>query len=126
MPPGLLCLLFEQHFRQNTALQELVDWGLIKWIQKSRNQYTAIVIALVKNTKAPPKALDKALYGQWAKQVQKIVSIDKQLNLKLLNLKTLDKKPFLKIEKSKIPETYLGYYHCALKFPELSLKNLKN
>jgi hypothetical protein len=54
---------------------------------------------LVKNTTAPPKALSK----QCTKQVQSIASIDKQINLKqlkLINLKTLDKKPFLKIEKS--------------------------
>ena len=109
-----------------SALQELVDWGFIKWIQKSSNQYTANVIALVKNTTPPTKALDKALSGHPIKQVQSIASIDKQLNLKLLNLKILDKKSFLKIDKSEIPETYLGYYHWALKFQELFLKNLKN
>ncbi|MGM1056165.1 MAG: hypothetical protein ACQEWG_09805 [Bacteroidota bacterium] len=112
-----------------SALQELVDWGFIKWIQKSKNQYNANVIALVKNTKAPPKALDKAVSNQCTKQVQSIASIDKQLNNKqinLLNLKTLDKKEFLKIDTSEIPETFLGYYHWALKFQELFLKNLKN
>ena len=112
-----------------SALQELVDWGFIKWIQKSKNQYNANVIALVKNTKALPKALDKALSKQCTKQVQSIASIDKQLNNKqinLLNFKTLDKKEFLKIDTSEIPETHLGFYHWALKFQELFLKNLKN
>ncbi len=111
------------------ALQDLVDWKFIKWIQKSRNQYSANVIALVKNTTAPPKALDKALSGQCTKQVQSIASIDKQINLKqlkLINLKTLNKKPFLKIEKSEIPENHLGHYQWTLKFQELFLKNLKN
>ncbi len=115
------------------ALQDLVDWKFVKWIQKSRNQYSANVIALVKNTTAPPKAsdkaLDKALSGQCTKQVQSIASIDKQLNLKqfkLINLKTLGKKPFLKIDKAEIPESYLGHYQWALKFQELFLKNLKN
>ncbi len=115
------------------ALQELVDWGFIKWIQKSKNQYTANVIALVKNTTAPPKALDatldKAVFKQSTKQVQSIASIDKQLNLKQLkqiNLKTLDKKDFLKIDISEIPETHLGFYHWTLKFQKLFLKNLKN
>ncbi len=112
-----------------SALQELVDWGFIKWIQKSRNQYNANVIALVKNTKAPPKALDKAVSNQCTKQVQSIASIDKQINLKplkLINLKTLDKKEFLKINTSEIPGNLLGFYHWALKFQELFLKNLKN
>jgi len=115
------------------ALQELVDWGFITWIQKSRNQYTANVIALVKNTIAPIKALDealdKAVFKQCTKQDQSIASIDKQLNLKQLklkNLKTLDEKEFLKIDKSEIPETHLGFYHWAFKFQELFLKNLKN
>jgi hypothetical protein len=115
------------------ALQDLVDWGFIKWIQKSRNQYNANVIALVENTTAPPKALDKALdkalFKQCTKQVQSIASIDKQINLKqlkLINLKTLNIKPFSKIDKSEIPESYLGCYQWALKFQELFLKNLKN
>jgi len=111
------------------ALQDLVDWNFIKWIQKSRNQYTANVIALVKNTTAPPKALEEALSAQCTKQVQSIASINKQINLKqlkLINFKTLGKKPFLKIDKSEIPESYLGFYQWAIKFQELFLKNLKN
>ncbi len=42
------------------ALQDLVDWGFIKWIQISRNQYNTNIIALAKNTTAPHKILDKA------------------------------------------------------------------
>ena len=57
---------------------------------------------------------------------QSIAGINKQLNLKLINLKTLDIKPFLKNDKSEIPENYLGSYQWALKFQELFLKNLKN
>lgn len=62
------------------------------------------------------------------KQVQNISSIDKQINLKqlkLINLKTLDKKPFLKIDKAEIPESYLSHYQWVLKFLELFLKNFK-
>lgn len=103
------------------AIQDLVDWGYIWWIQKSSNQYTANVIALVKNTKAPPEALDKALLQHGTRQVQSIASINKQLNLK-----TYFKKPLLKIDKSEIPENEIGYYDWAVKFQELFLKNLKN
>ncbi|WP_289024106.1 hypothetical protein [uncultured Salegentibacter sp.] len=110
------------------ALEDLVDWNFIQWIQKSKNQYTANVIALVKITKAPPEALDKALHTtvseQCSKQVRSIASIDKQINL--LNYETLNKKPFLKIDKSEIPKDQLGYYQWALKFHQLFLKNLKN
>ncbi len=112
------------------ALEDLVNWQFINWIQKSKNQYTSNIIALVKNTNAPPKALDRALHtavsGHCTKQVHSIASIDKQLNLKLINLKTLNKKEFLKVDKSEIPENYLGYFNWALKFQQLFLKNLKN
>ena len=47
------------------ALLNLVEWGFIELIQDSKNQYTACIIALVKNTEATDKAdknaLDKAL-----------------------------------------------------------------
>ncbi|MBI6117889.1 hypothetical protein [Salegentibacter maritimus] len=116
------------------ALEDLVDWEFIKWVQKSKNQYTSNIIALVKNTNAPPKALDRALHKalhtavseQCSKQVRSIASINKQLNLKLQNLKTLNKKEFLKVDKSEIPENYLGYFNWAFKFQQLFLKNLKN
>ncbi|MGM1057276.1 MAG: hypothetical protein ACQEWG_15425 [Bacteroidota bacterium] len=38
------------------AHEDLVDWKFIKWIQKSRNQYTANIIALLKNTTAPSQS----------------------------------------------------------------------
>ena len=47
-------LVIKNYKTYSKALQELVDWGFINWIQKSSNQYTANVIALVKITKAPP------------------------------------------------------------------------
>lgn len=66
------------------ALKQLVDWGFIKMIETSKNQYSSNIIAIVKNTKAVSKALDKALskHGQkqGTKQGQSTVSIDKQLN----------------------------------------------
>ncbi|MFZ0490315.1 MAG: hypothetical protein WAM00_08735 [Salegentibacter sp.] len=108
------------------ALQDLVDWGFIGWIERSSNQYTANVIALVKNTKASPKALDNALSQHGPKQIQSIASINKQLNHKPINHKTFFKKQLLKIEKNEIPENCLGHYRWALKFQELFLKNLKN
>ena len=65
------------------ALDDLVSWGVIKLIQKSKNQYSSniisIQIAYVKNTKAPTKALDKALQKHSTKQSQSTVSINKQV-----------------------------------------------
>jgi len=70
------------------VLFELVDWGFIEMIEKSRNQYSANIIALSNFDKALNKALDKALIKHWTKHmskqsestVQSIVSINKQDN----------------------------------------------
>lgn len=62
------------------TLSELVDFGFIKMIETSKNQYSSNIIAIVKNTKAQSKALDKALQKHGTKQGQSIDSIDKQYN----------------------------------------------
>ena len=108
------------------TLQDLADWGFVKWIQRSQNQYTANVIALVKKDEPLPQALDKALLKQEPKQVQSIASIDKQINNKQLNQETIFKKPLLRVHKSEIPKDYRNYFDWAVKFQELFLRNLKN
>lgn len=64
----------------SNTLNELVDFGFIKMIEKSKNQYSSNIIAIVKNTKAQSKALDKALMKHGTKQskstVKSIDSID--------------------------------------------------
>lgn len=55
---------------------DLVKWKFIRVVQESKNQYTANVIALVKNTQANTKALDKAN----AKHYIGTATIDKQIN----------------------------------------------
>lgn len=61
-------------------LQDLVEWWFIKMIEKSKNQYSSNIIAIVKNTKALDKALDKALQKHSTKHSQSTVSIDIQYN----------------------------------------------
>ena len=63
------------------ALNELIDFGFIQCIQKSKNQYSATVIAIVKNTKATTKALDKAMQKHDTKQDKSIAYIVKPNNL---------------------------------------------
>lgn len=63
------------------TFKDLEDWGFIKVYEKSKNQYSANVIGLVKNTKATTKALSKASLKHSQKQVQSIVGIDKPINL---------------------------------------------
>jgi hypothetical protein len=85
----------------SAGLNDLVEFGFIKMIEISKNQYSSNIVAIVKNTKAltkaSTKALDKALSKhstkQGTKQGQSIVSIDKQLNnitIKQLNNITSD------------------------------------
>lgn len=52
------------------TLLDLVDFGFIILVERSRNQYSANIIALSKNVKALDKALDKAIVKHTRKQVQ--------------------------------------------------------
>lgn len=81
------------------TLNDLVDYGFITMLERSKNQYSSNIIALSKFNKAQYKALDKALIKHSTKQRQSIDSIIKQVNNKqytktdLLKLKNcLDKK----------------------------------
>jgi hypothetical protein len=66
------------------AFDDLVEFGFIHVIEKSKNQYSANIIAIVKNTeattKATTKALDKAIQKQDQKQSKSIVDINKPIN----------------------------------------------
>ena len=66
----------------SAGLNDLVDFGFIEMLERSKNQYSSNIIAIVNftkaPTKAPTKALDKALQKHSTKQGQSIVSIDKQ------------------------------------------------
>lgn len=79
-----------KNFRTYTnTLNELVEWGFIIMIEKSKNQYSSNIIAIAKNTiarakaptKAPTKALDKALQKHHTKHCKSIDSIDKQVTI---------------------------------------------
>ena len=63
------------------TLNDLIDFGFVKCIQKSKNQYSATIVAIVKNTKATTKALDKALQKHSQKQSKSIVGINKPNNI---------------------------------------------
>ena len=62
----------------SAILKELVEFGFIEMVEISKNQYSSNIIAIVKNTKATTKALDKALQKHSTKQRQSTVSIDIQ------------------------------------------------
>ena len=75
------------------ALNDLVEWGFIKMVQKSKNQYSSNIIALSNFDKATTKALDKAMIKHSAKhgtkQDESIDSINKQVNNEQVNKETI-------------------------------------
>jgi len=87
------------------TLNELVEFGFIVMIEKSKNQYSSNIIALSKFDKALNKALDKALIKHGTKQsestIQSISSIDKQVTS---NKEQLNK--------------YRSFAHLSLSFTE--------
>ena len=66
------------------AFDDLVEFRFITVVQKSKNQYSANVIAIVKNTKANTKALTKAIQKHSQKQVHGIVCIDNYINNEII------------------------------------------
>lgn len=80
------------------AFSDLVEWGFFTVIQRSKNQYSANIIALSKNDEAHDKALDKAMIKHASKQGGSTVGIDKQENNRTIEPK---KNTFPSIEDVK-------------------------
>ncbi len=98
------------------SFNDLVEFGFITLVEKSKNQYSANIIALSKFNKALDKALDKALIKHNAKQVQSTIqsndSINKQLNNKQLNNITsiqLEDIDFSSFDNSEILNVWLEW-----------------
>jgi hypothetical protein len=99
------------------TFDELVQWGFIKVIKKASNQYSAVIIAMVKNTKAHTKAYTKATLKHAPKQVQSIDqstcestdSIDKPNNQEPNNHKpiTENQKKFIPPNKKEVIEYFI-------------------
>lgn len=64
------------------TLNDLIDFGFVKLIEKSKNQYSSNIIALSNFNKTDDKALDKALIKHETKHSQSTVSINKQETIK--------------------------------------------
>lgn len=69
-----------------SILHDLIDFGYIKMIEKSKNQYTSNKIALVENTKANPKHIPKQVESNDQSDDQSKLSIIKLLNLETIKL----------------------------------------
>jgi hypothetical protein len=92
------------------TLNDLIEFGFIQMIEKSRNQYSSNIIALSNFNKAPDeacnKALDKALIKHTTKQRESTDSINKQeTNNKEQKTKVIPEfSEFLEISNKKLIE----------------------
>lgn len=93
------------------TLNEVIEFGFINIVERSRNQYSANIIELSKFDKALNKALDKALIKHATKQSestqQSISSIDKQYNKEQLNQLTRNHKEVKAFLESISTHSYL-------------------
>lgn len=78
---------------------ELVEWGFLKLIQKSRNQYSANIISLKSAKPKTGKAMDKAFIGHGAKQTEKQVQSNGQSNRPIDKQETINQEPFEPIKQ---------------------------
>jgi len=72
------------------TLNELIEFGFLIMVEKSKNQYSSNIIALSNFDKATTKALDKAMIKHSTKQGESIDSINKQINKEQENKETSD------------------------------------
>lgn len=108
----------KHHATYKKTLDDLVKFGFVKVVKESKNQWTACVIALTKNSKAHSRALDKALSRHVTKQEestpQGTCDINKPLNLK--TLKPLNFKTYIGADaKKKSDDEDLDQVDASLK-----------
>jgi len=96
------------------CLNELVEFGFIKMIETSKNQYSSNIIAIVKTTKATTKALDKALQKHDTKQGQSIDSIVKQETIEQETIEQYSFDDFWDLYNKKIDR-----YKCLSKWNKI-------
>jgi hypothetical protein len=109
------------------TLNDLVSFGFILMIEKSKNQYSANIIALSNFDKALDKALDKAMIKHLPKQSESTYqsndSIDKQVNNKQVNN---EKGKPTKTSKSLEEKKKEFFTSLAPFFPEYSKELLED
>lgn len=82
----------------SATLNDLIVWGFVEMLQKSTNQYSSNIVALVNFTEATTKALDKAMLMHSLKQVQSNI----QSNATIDKLITNKEELITKIDKNEI------------------------
>jgi hypothetical protein len=107
------------------TLNDLIEFGFIEMIEKSKNQYSSNIIALSNFNKALDKALDKAFIKHATKQdestQQSIDSIEKQETINKKQ-KTYKQTPLSELNNSDFDQK--EYLEITLAFWELFKHNL--
>lgn len=92
------------------AFNDLIEWKFFQLIERSKNQYSSNIIALIINDKALDKALDKAMIKHSSKQRQSehqsIDSIIKQLTKEQLTIKHITKLKKIVLENERNELTF--------------------
>jgi hypothetical protein len=96
------------------TFNDLVEWGFIKLVQKSKNQFSSNIIALSNFNKATDKALDKAIGKHVTKRRESTGESDSSIN-KLLTKEPINKETLY----------YRSFNHLKITFDEFEkLKSL--
>lgn len=104
------------------TLNDLVEFGFVKLIEKSKNQYSSNIVALSNFDKAPDKALDKALIKHGTKQRESTDSINKQETIEQIYIPTFIE--FLKFAIEQVPN--INKDEVKLKYESWKVNNWKD
>ena len=104
------------------TLNDLVEFGFIKLIEKSKNQYSSNIVALSNFDKAPDKALDKAMIKHGTKQRESTDSINKQETIEQIYIPTFIE--FLKFAIEQVPN--INKDEVKLKYESWKVNNWKD
>lgn len=96
------------------CLTDLVDWGFIKMVERSKNQFSSNIIALSKNDKATNKALDKASVKHLTKQ------LPKQGESNYQSTSSIDKPLTNNIEPLNKEQEYRSFAHLKISVKEFN------
>jgi hypothetical protein len=104
-----------------SAFNELVQYGFIELIEKSKNQYSSNIIALSNNFKANDKALDKAFIKHTTKQDESTIQSTGE-SISSINIQETN----LPINKITIEDRKLKFADTLKPFLETYGKDLLN
>jgi hypothetical protein len=102
-----------------TAFNELVQYGFLELIEKSKNQYSSNIIALSNNLKALDKALDKALIKHTTKQSESTGESISSIDIQETNIQETKKQRFE--DFWKLYDNKVDKVKCEKKFMSLDL-----